>query len=179
MSSDFLSKKFGWRRGWETGGNRGSVRIRGSQCARESLEMLVCGRERPWGVVGVILPGCLSEQAGKLESALQSPEGAHRLWEKVLLHFERTYLLLHEETQAPKVKWPGAWSLSFPAAGVSGRSSPHVPSGPQLPVLQTNSSLLHQKALPSRFWRVGRASSVRGRGVILRAALPFPQHARG
>lgn len=128
----------------------------------ESLEMLVCDRERPCGAVGVT-PGYLSGQAGKLESALQSAKGAHRLWEKVLLHFECTYPLLHEETQAPKVKWPGAWSLSAPAAGVRGRSSPDAPSSPKLPVLQTDSSLLHQKAHPSSFWHIGRASSV-GRG---------------
>lgn len=54
MSSDFLLKKFGWGGGERWGGNRGSLRIRGSQCARESLEMLVCGRERPCGVAGVI-----------------------------------------------------------------------------------------------------------------------------
>lgn len=53
MSSDFLSKKFGWRGGerWEvTEAALGS----GSQCARESLEMLVCDRQRPCGVAGVI-----------------------------------------------------------------------------------------------------------------------------
>lgn len=60
------------------GGNRGSLRIRGTQFATESLEMLVCDRERPCGAVGVT-PGYLSGQAGKLESALQSAKGAHRL----------------------------------------------------------------------------------------------------
>ena len=135
----------------------------------ESLEMLVCDRERPCGAVGVI-PGCLTEQAGKLESALQ-PQKELTDWEKVLLHFECTYLLLHEETQAPKVKWPGAWSLSAPAAGVHGRSSPDVPSSLKLPVLQTNSSLLHQKAHPSRFWHVRRASSVLGVGGSVRELL--------